>query len=267
MSDAVLLGQVMHRRGRPPAHDFRYAMSMIRIDLDRANETLGRNRGWSVDRRNVGSLQAKDYLEGAFDTTKELASAIRERVKSETGMAVHGRVELTTQPRCWGISFNPINLYRCHHQHGELNAVVVEVNNTPWGENIAYVLPVGKQDETALDLRFAKQMHVSPFQPMALQYRLRWFRRDGNDHISLDCLDSSADQDQRVFAARMNLHAQALAPKALNRLLLRNALMPARVATGIYWQAFRLWLKRATYFPHPGTAPGITDHTRTESSS
>ena len=43
----------------------------------------------------------------------------------------------------------------------------------------------------------------------------------------------------------------------LARTVLRHPLMTTKIVAGIYWQAFRLWLKRTPYYPHPKHADSM----------
>ncbi|MEN8721202.1 MAG: DUF1365 domain-containing protein [Oceanococcaceae bacterium] len=252
--NAVLRGHVSHARLTAPIHRFRYRMGMLRLDLDALPQTLAPFRLWSMGGRNLGQIRPRDYLNGRAPTLEDWITSLRAALASRLGEPCTGRIELTTQPRSFGTGFNPINLYRCHHADGHLQAVVAEVNNTPWGENILYVLPVAAGCTADIDIEFAKAMHVSPFQPMDMRYRLHWQRDGDQERIALDCWK----QDTRVFAARLQLQAEPLSRSGLARLMLHNALLPGRVVGGIYWEALKLWFKRARYFPHPGTAPGAS---------
>ncbi len=246
MNNAVLLGAVTHVRRTAPAHRFRYRIGLLRLDLDQLEGTFTPFFGWSFNRRNLGWVRRSDYLRGG---ASKLAEAARDLVADRLGFRPEGRIELLTQPRCLGTGFNPLNLYRCHDADGHLQAVIVEVNNTPWCEQIAYVLPADTCQSKDLQLEFKKAMHVSPFQPMGFRYRLHWSRTDVGEDIRLVCWEN----DRAVFVARMQLVAQPLRARVLTRLLLRNGLIPARVVLAIHWEALRLWFKRARYYPHPGT--------------
>jgi len=42
-----------------------------------------------------------------------------------------------------------------------------------------------------------------------------------------------------------------MTPAAMRAMPLKFPLMTARVVTAIYWQAFRLWLKKTPFHTHP----------------
>ena len=74
---------------------------------------------------------------------------------------------MLTQLRSFGHCFNPVSFYYCLDGAGEqVEAVVAEVTNTPWGERHAYVLPGGWGS-------FDKALHVSPFMGMDHRYTAR----------------------------------------------------------------------------------------------
>ena len=53
-----------------------------------------------------------------------------------------------------------------------------------------------------------------------------------------------------LFEAKLALHRRPLTGR--NLALVRHPFLTARVATAIYWQALRLWLKRVPFVRHPG---------------
>ena len=115
------------------------------------------------------------------------------------------------------------------------------MENTPWHDRHAYV--VGSPGRH----RFAKELHVSPFLPMGLDYELRYTTPGAHLTVSLDVLRD----EQRLFAATLLLRRRSLDRAALGRLLWGYPAMTYRVTAGIYAHAARLRLKGAPFFAHP----------------
>ena len=76
-------------------------------------------------------------------STRPSATLVEERL----GSAPQGPIRLLTHLRTFGHCFNPVSFYYCFAPDGEqLEAIVAEVTNTPWGERHAYVLDGRRAD-------------------------------------------------------------------------------------------------------------------------
>ena len=220
---------------------------MLCLDLDDLGTAFSGRWLWSVERRNLASFQSRDHLDGH---TANLADSIRTLVENATGNRPQGSILLLTQPRYFGYVLNPISLYLCHNQHDQLDAIVAEVHSTPWGERHPYVLPVEDGNRSEISIDFDKAMHVSPFMPMDIRYRLRLIRDGGGFRIGLD----NYLEDKRIFSANMKLQTLPMNSRNLALALAAHPFMTGKIVAAIYWQAFRLWLKRTPYIPHPDQA-------------
>ncbi len=245
---SVMRGWVSHLRLTPRRHAFRYRLSMLCLDLDQLESAFAGRWLWSLERANVASFQSRDHLGGE---TTDLAAKIRDLVESETGKRPDGRILLLTQPRYFGYVMNPISLFLCHDQQGQLQAIVAEVHNTPWGERHPYVLPVQDPQATEIRIDFDKAMHVSPFMSMDIRYRLQLRRNDNDLSLGLE----NYQNGQRIFSANMTLTAEPMNSRSLAYALAVTPFMTGKIVAAIYWEALRLWLKRIPYIPHPGNSP------------
>jgi len=247
MDSAIATGRVWHHRSGPKPHRFVYRTSYTLIDIDRVEELCSRSRLWSVERLNLVSFRRSDFLP---PLDRSLRRAVVERVAEVTGRSPRGRILVLAHLRQWGLCFNPVGFYFCLDRHGRLEAIVAEVHNTPWNERHAYVLECRSQAGPDYRFGFEKAFHVSPFLPMAVHYDWR-FRVEGDRlrvHMQLK------QSDRKCLVAGMQLSLEPMTASAMRRMPLRFPLMTLKVVAAIYWQAFRLWLKKAPFHSHPEKA-------------
>lgn len=244
MNSSLCTGWVSHKRLTPRPHAFRYRIGMFYLDLDEQPWLLGLSRWLGRSRLAPLCWRESDYLPALTRGGMPLAQAARQLVGQATGKAPEGAVHLLTQPRCWGLSFNPVSFYFCHDRDGQLTAILLEVRNTPWRERFHYVLPV--QPGLPRRFRVAKAFHVSPFMPLDMEYRLHFCRDAQRVRIHMQNWRAG----QPVFTANLALEHQALNRATLHQYLLVFPWMSLRTLSAIYWQALRLLVKRTPIHDH-----------------
>lgn len=244
---AIYTGEVRHRRFEPVAHAFRYRVCMLLLDVERIPALLAGTPLWSARRPAPAWFRRADFL---GDPSQPLAECVRDLVARETGARPAGPVMLLANLRYFGVLMNPISCYYCYYADGEtLAAVVAEVTSTPWRERRAYVLPA-QAGTRLLRAEFGKDLHVSPFHPMDMRYRWRGRAPGATLAVHIENQRGGA----RVFDATLALRREPIGRGALVKLLLwRYPLMSLRIAAAIYFEALRLWLKRAPVYPRPPT--------------
>lgn len=251
-ASAVYEGTVRHRRFAVRSHEFRRRLALAYIDLDELPGLLGGRllaRGPGLVRFRRG-----DYLGEAH---RSLPDAVRETAEAQTGVRPHGPIRLLANLSALRHCFNPVSFYYCmDHAGQQVEAVVAEVTNTPWGERHAYVLaadsgvgePTSEVGPTGhspvLAGGFAKALHVSPF--MGMDHRYEWRMTAPAQTLSVHI--SSRREGQVAFDATLSLRRRELTRASLAKL----AATTLSTLASIYTQAALLKLKGVPVHAHTG---------------
>ena len=244
LASCVYRGTVRHARREPRANEFEYRLYMLYMDLDELPWLFEKPWLWSFERKNVFSFRRRDYL---GDPQQPLADCVRDVVEQRLGRRPRGPVRMLTQVRSFGYVFNPVTFYYCFGVDDELEAVVAEITNTPWGERHRYVL---RAEGGMARAKFAKEFHVSPF--MGMDHEYEWTFSAPGDELRVGM--ANRNDGERVFDVGLRLERREWNAAALRAVAVRHPLMSVKILGAIYWQALRLRWKRTPFYPHPRLA-------------
>lgn len=243
---ALYRGRVGHRRHGGAAHEFSFPLHMMLLKLDELPTLMRQFWQLGTERWRWARFRRQDYL---GDSAVPLDEAVREKMAALGGRpqaAFAGEIFLLCQLRYLGVYFSPLNLYFLR-QDGVFTSMLAEVSNTPWNQRHYYLVDVDAPRS------HPKAFHVSPFNPMDQVYHWRIRPpdpRSGDCHIHIR-VDADKPDPVTVFDASLSLQRQELNQRQLTRVLARAPAQTLSILAGIYWQAFRLWLKKAKIHRHP----------------
>ncbi len=254
MKSCIYEGQVRHRRFSPRWHEFNYSLYMMYLDLDELPELFDRFWFWSAKHFNLAWFKRADHV---GDAAKPLKQVVSDMLYEHTGVRADGPIRLLTHCRYFGFGFNPVSFYYCYDKDDtQVENIIAEVNNTPWGEQYCYVLSeadnVSEMKRAGSHKRYTpvKCFHVSPFMPMNIDYDWRFNRPDQRLTVHMQNFIG----DDKLFDATLDLDYRPITSMNMARVLIRYPVVTMKVVIGIYYQALKLLLKRIPFYDHPDNA-------------
>ena len=241
--------------------------------------------------------------------------SMRERVFNILHERTHGKVDLrstinssdkrekrkillVTHLMYYGYCFNPVSFFfvlkpntSSNEEEYELEAIVVEVSNTPWDEMSIYVLhpesvdviqhfvyPLSNTSNERSSFsakspthryRWRKNFHVSPFMPMDFDYDWKFLVE--NDRVKVEAKmikqkdegpdtttpknGGSADDGVLFFTAGFDIHRTlkqtSSYPLQLAKVILRFPIYCFIIQLWIHYEAIKLLMKGVQFIPHP----------------
>ncbi|GAA6135976.1 DUF1365 domain-containing protein [Oceaniserpentilla sp. 4NH20-0058] len=257
---AVYKGYVRHRRFEPIKHEFNYSIYMLYLDLDEISGLFGKHWFSSFNKRNLVSWMRKDFYQPNEGNLKQVIIKNVYDYANQQGVTMPSiaRVAMLTHVRYFNIIFNPVTFYYCFDEHDNLLAILSEITNTPWKERHTYVLLTSSTSDKSYEnkgdkyhsLEFKKKFHVSPFNPMNMNYHWTLSEPDERINIHMENMLISESSPNKHFDAtlildRLDWHA------GFTKSLIQYPFITVKVIWGIYWQALKLWIKKAPFYNHP----------------
>jgi DUF1365 family protein len=242
----IFTGHVRHRRFAPKRHQFSYKLFMFWFDLANINTTFKDIKHVSIEKFNWFSFRRKNYLHESSIPLDEYA---RQLVMNRYTIYPKGNIYLLTQLSCLGYCFNPISIYFIFDEANKnLDYLILEVTNTPWGERHNYVLKHSAKPKNEIySYRFQKELHVSPFMSMNYTYQLNLKLSKQKIVVHME----NFSEGKKNFDATLSLKAQD--NSAIKKAFWRHPLITYKVVTAIYWQALKLWMKGVPFHAHPSS--------------
>jgi uncharacterized protein len=241
----IYMGNISHRRFSPKKHSFNYRLYMLALDvseIEKKSNSLGLlGFSWYYPLHFV----EKDYLPGEPNSLRQ---RITNKVNSLNGYCDIESILMLVQVRSFGIYFSPANFYFCYDRSGKCTQMLAEVSNTPWNERHYYLVDLQEEKKQVNK----KVFQVSPFMDLDMSYFWHVIppNKQANKlviNIENKRLDSKGNITEKLFDASLVMHPKPLTKRNLTKVWCQLPFMSIKIIGSIYWQAFRLFLKRIPF--------------------
>lgn len=241
----IVRTRINHVRRTPIRHEFTYRSYSWLVDLDHLPVVP-----WPL--RACAQFRSADYI---GDPSSTLRANIDSYLAGEGIDLRRGSVRMLTNARVFGYVFNPLTLFWCHDDGGELVCVIAEVHNTYGGRHRYLVRPDANGDAVV-----DKALYVSPFNDVTGSYRLRVPQPGHQLGVSIALRDSDG---ATTFTAAMTGTVESATTGAILRAVLSIPMAPLRVSAQIRWQGLRLWARKLPIYPCPAKTPtSVATHSK-----
>ena len=229
---AIYRTSISHVRHTPLKNAFTYRSYSWFVDVDRLPRL-------PMLLRPLAVFRAGDHLGDPSETIRNNV----ERFLCTRGMEPDGGpIRMLASARVFGYVFNPITLYWCYRQSGDLQCVIAEVHNT-YGERHCYVLKTDSSGRASVP----KAFYVSPFNDVDGQYRMKLPAPDERLAVAI-VLER---EGHRPLVATM---AGERHPATIGNILAAALAVPAApllVSALIRIQGVKLWARRLPVVKRP----------------
>lgn len=251
---SLCFGKVHHLRRLPCEHRFSYSMFMPLLNLDELPKLQKLSPILNVNKFGLYSFYEADYLSGHVQKNESLKQRAIRLFKvqivdqnSQVFEIEESKIQvmLLAQWRFLGRTFNPISvLYFFIEQ--KLIYIMSEVSNTPWNEKYIYGQQL-KHEGARESWVTKKQFHVSPFNSMDMLYN--WTSEINDDSVFFKL--ALTEKSKAVFDASFHYKRLPFTTKQFYLGIMQQPFLSMHSVLGIYWQAFKLALKRTPFYTHP----------------
>lgn len=239
MKTEFYLSFVKHLRFFPKKYSFDYNFFWTNFNLNELEILESETRFFSRNRFNLISFYDADHLYLGFETTKEnITSYLRQNGVQEEIL----NIELVTNPRILGYTFNPVSFYFIDTINNSY--MVIEIGNT-FKEIKPYFVPSEAKKGNEWIFTTPKYFYISPFISATNTMTFKVKKEAKNLTINIDDFDSHGTLELRAY---LTAKSYPWSSKNILRLILKYPFITFRIITAIHYHAFRLFFMRIPFW-------------------
>ncbi len=238
MNSEFYISFVRHIRYFPRRYEFDYNFFWAKFDLNELDELHTRTTFFSRNRFNLLSFYDNDHFNLGFSTTRENVEAFLR----ENGVTADvTNVELVTNPRVLGYTFNPVSFFFIETTTAPY--LVIEIGNT-FKECKPYFVATECLSAGTWIFTTPKNFYVSPYTSVENTMTFRVRRDNRGLVISIDDFDKKGNLEVRaVFSGK----SRAWSTENVLKLFFSYPLITLRIIWAIHYHALKLFMMKV---PH-----------------
>ena len=244
---------IYHCRYFPHTYAFNHKIFYIALNLKDIS-SFSRMIFFSINARNLLSINTNDYGYFSVNSFKEhVYFAFNQKKISHESIE---DIVLLTIPRTLGYLFNPVSFWLCFNKNKKLCAVLSEVNNKVGGKHTYLSFKKDLSEILPTDTLIQEKIfYVSPFFEIKGDYNFVF--NITKDFISIK-IQYFID-DKLFLTTSLNGKRKPFNTILILKLLIVYPFNTIKVSFFIFYHAFRLWMKKISYFKHKNdTIPPIS---------
>lgn len=231
-SAAIYRTSISHVRHSPLKNAFTYRSYSWFVDVDRLP-----GLPWLL--QPLAVFRAGDHL---GDPSATIRANVERFLRTRGIEPDGGNIRMLTSARVLGYVFNPLTLFWCYRQSGDLQCVIAEVHNT-YGERHCYLLETDSSGRASVP----KAFYVSPFNEVDGHYRMKLPAPDERLAVAI-VLER---EGHRPFIATMDGERRPATTRNILAAALAVPAAPLLVSALIRIQGVKLWAKRLPVVKRP----------------
>lgn len=239
MRTEFYLSFVKHSRFFPKKYNFNYRFFWTKFDIDELNELDSKFFFFSRNRFNLISFYDRDHFNlGHQDTRKNIEAFFSENGIHEEIL----KIELVTNPRILGYTFNPVSFYFIETTNNPY--AIIAIGNT-FNEQKPYLLRPELKKDNEWIFTTKKEFYISPFISVENSMTFKIRRTVDTLIINIDDHHKNGELELRASYSGKRLEWNS---KNILKLFFSYPLITFRIIFSIHYHALRLFMMKIPYF-------------------
>lgn len=239
MNSEFFISSVKHIRYFPKKYIFSNKFFWTKFDLDELDLLHDKTPLFSRNKFNFVSYYDADHIHLGFNTTRENLQAFLNE-QGVTDRII--KVELVTNPRILGYTFNPVSFYfieTANHPY-----VVIEIGNT-FNEQKPYLVKPEHLIDGEWIFTTQKHFYISPF--TSVENTMTFKIKKTSESLVINIDDFNKDGKLEVKAS-FSGKTRAWTTSNLLKLFFNYPLLTFRIIASIHYHALKLYMMKVPYW-------------------